>query len=122
MDRYEGPGEVQFDNSTLAEATSITTTNTANSQPVTTMKGGLVGRSRGAPTAEIQVDNAVPKAGMEAEFIEKCVEDADVTITHLLGARRYIYDGWITEVTVTQGTDTPTSASFSVMGKLTKIV
>lgn len=122
MDRYEGPGEVQFDNSTLAEATSLSVTNAANSNAVTTMKKGLAGRSRGAPTTSIQVENAVPKAGMEAEFVEKCVQDADVTITHLFGKRRYIYEGWIEEVATTQGTDAATSLSFTFMGKLAKIV
>lgn len=122
LDRYEGPAEVQFDNSTLAEATSLSITNTSNANPVTTMKGGLRGRSRGAPMANIQVDNAIPKAGMEVEFIEKCVQDADVTITHLFGDRRYIYDGWIDEVATTQGTDAPTSLSFTVTARPPRIV
>ncbi len=115
LDKYEGPAEVQFDQSTLAEAQSVSITVNGNNNPVTTMKKGFAGRSRGATTVEIQVENAVPKGGLEAEFIEKCVENADVVITHLYAGRQYIYEGYIDSVEATQGTDAPATISFTAM-------
>lgn len=115
LDQYEGPAEVQFDNSTLAEATSVSIQVNGNNNPVTTMKKGLAGRSRGAVTADIQVENAVPKGGLEQEFIEKCVDNADVVITHLYAGRQYIYEGYIDSVDASQGTDAPASISFTVV-------
>lgn len=115
MDKYEGPAEIQFDNSTLAEATSVNIQINGNNNAVTTMKKGLAGRSRGAMTVNIQVENAVPKGGLEAQFIEKCVENADVRVTHLFAGKQYIYDGWIDDVQTQQGTDAPASLSFTVM-------
>lgn len=122
LDKYEGPAEVQFANSTLAEATSISLTLNGNNNPVTTMKKGFTGRSRGAMTVEIQVENAVPKGGLEAEFIEMCVENADVTITHLYAGRQYIYDGYIDSIDAQQGVDAPASISFTVMAAPPTIV
>lgn len=115
LDQYEGPGEVQFNQSTLAEAQSISVTVNGNNNPVVTMKKGLAGRSRGAVTVDIQVENAVPKGGMEAEFIEQCVENADVTISHVWAGRTYQYDGYIDSVDTQQGTDSPASVSFTVV-------
>lgn len=122
LDQYEGPAEVQFDNSTLAEAMSISLTINGNNNQVTTMKKGLAGRSRGAVTVEIQVENAVPKGGLEKEFIEKCVQNADVTITHLYAGRQYIYPGYIDSIDAQQGTDAPASISFTVVAQPPTII
>lgn len=122
MDNYEGPAEIQFDNSTLAEATSVSITVNGNNNPVTTMKKGLAGRSKGAVTVDIQVENAVPRGGLEHEFIEKCVKNENVRITHLYAGRQYIYDGYIDVVDAQQGTDTPASISFSVVAKPPQII
>lgn len=122
LEQYEGPGEVLFDNSAMAEATSISIQNNGNNNPVVTMKKGLAGRSRGALTVDITVENAVPKGGLEAEFIEKCVENADVTITHLMAGRQYIYDGYIDSTDTQQGTDTPASISFTVVAQPPTII
>jgi hypothetical protein len=122
LEQYEGPGEIQFDNSTLAEATSLSIQVNGNNNPVTTMKKGLSGRSRGAVTVDIQVENAVPKGGLEKEFIEKCVENADVQITHLYAGRQYIYPGYIDSVDAQQGVDAPASISFTVVAQPPTIV
>ena len=115
MQNYEGPGEVQMDSRTLAESSSINTQIRSNSTPVNTMKKGLAGRSKGPVAVTIQVENAVPKAGLEQEFIEKCVKNATVKITHKFGARTYVYSGWIDEVTATNAVDAAAGLSFTVM-------
>jgi hypothetical protein len=115
LDQYEGVAEIQIDNQTLAEAVSVNVNHNANNNPVVTMKKGLAGRSRGAYQVEVQVENAVPRAGLEAEWVEKCRENEDVVITHILAGKTYTYEGWIDTVSTQQGTDTPASLSFTAM-------
>lgn len=122
LDKYEGPGEVQFDSRTLAEATSISLSLESNSTEILTMKKGLAGRSAGAKRVEISVENAVPKGGAEQEFIEKCVDDADVVITHRFAGKDYIYEGWIQNVEASQSADSAASLSFTVIAGKPRIV
>ena len=122
LDKYEGPGEVQFNSRTLAEAQTISTSLASNSSEVLTMKKGLAGRSPGAKRSEISVENAVPKGGLEDEFFQLCVEDADVTITHLFAGKTYIYEGWIDTVESSQGAESPASVSFTVIAGPPRIV
>lgn len=122
MDQYEGPGEIQLDNRTLAESTSISVSGTGNNNPVRTMKKGLAGRSRGPVEFNITIENAIPKAGLEQEFIRKVVENADVVISHIVADKTYLYDGWVDTVDVSQSTDSPATISFTVMAGPPRII
>lgn len=122
MTKYEGPGEVLFNSRTLAEATSVSVSIAPNSTPVNTMKKGLAGRSRGPAASTIRVASAIPKAGLEAEFIDKCIDDEDVTIVIIIGGKRRAFDGWITSVDVEYATGSAAGATFNVMaGKPRKL-
>jgi hypothetical protein len=116
LTRYEGPGELQFDGRTLAEAKTIRGDFNSNSTPVKTMKKGMAGRSKGAFESRIEVENAVPKGGLEQAFIEKCVEDADCRITFVFAGKRYQIEGWIDSVNLNQGTEEDAGLSFTVIG------
>jgi len=122
LDSYEGPGEVQVDQNTLAEATSISVQLNGNNNPVTTMKKGYAGNSKGAGTVDIQVENAVPKAGMEVDLIEKVKAGASITITHVWAGKTYVYPGIVDSVDIQQGTDSPASVSFSATCQMPDIV
>lgn len=111
LDKYEGPASVLFDGSLLAEAKNIRVSGASGNTPVKTMKKQLAGRSKGAYTASLVVENAVPVAGLEQEYVEKCVANADVTIVYIQAGKRYQYDGWIDSVE--QGNDTESDATFS---------
>jgi hypothetical protein len=122
MDKYEGPGEIQMNSRTLAEAVSVSVQTRSNSSPVRTMKKGLNGRSRGPIETQIQVSSAVPKSGLEQEYVEKCIDDADVTISVKFGGRTYLYDGWIDETNGQNSVDSPADLSFTVMAGKPRIV
>lgn len=113
--RYEGPGEVQLDGRTLAEATSVSVSVAPNSTAVRTMKKGLAGRSSGPVECTIRVANAVPKAGFEGDFLEKCVADVDVTVTVIVGGKRLAFDGWITSFDAEYSVGSSAGATFTVM-------
>ena len=55
-------------------------------------------------------------------FFQLCVEDADVTITHLFAGKTYIYEGWIDTVESSQGAESPASVSFTVIAGPPRIV
>ena len=122
LDRYEGPGEVQFNSRTLAEAMSISVSIASNNTEVLTMKKGLAGRSAGPKRSELSIENAVPKGGLEQEFIKMCVTDQDVTIVHKFAGKDYIYEGWIQDVEASQSTDSPASLNFTVIAGPPRIV
>ena len=114
LDRYEGPGKVFFGANQLAESTSVRVSYNGNNNQVTTMKKGFAGRSRGAFTSEITVENAIPLDGLEEDFIVKCIDNADVVIVIDLAGQRYSFDGYIDSSESSQATDSPASLSFTV--------
>lgn len=115
MTQYNGPCELQFDGRTLAEATTCRISVTPNTTPVRTMKKGLGGRSRGPVECTIDVESAIPKAGFEVDFMQKCIDDADVTIVIVRAGKRVAFDSFITNVAESYGVQAAASSSFSAM-------
>ena len=85
-----------------------------NNRPVVTMKKALAGRSKGPVQSELTVENAVPKAGFEADFTDKVVKNADVRVTVLVAGKRLQFDGWIEDVEGEQSVDGPAGVTFTV--------
>lgn len=115
LGNYEGPGKVFFGANLLAEANRVRVSVNANNRRVYTMKRGLAGRSRGATESEITVDNAIPIAGLEEEFYEKCIDNEDVRVVIDQAGKRLQFDGWIDSVESEQTTDAAASLTFSVV-------
>jgi hypothetical protein len=115
MDKYEGPGTIQMDSSTLAEATSVRVRGASNNSRVRTLRRGLAGRSKGPREFEITVANAIPVAGMEQDFIQKMIDDADVSIVVVTGGKRYQYDGWIDDISTNNDTDSAAGVEYTVI-------
>ncbi len=122
MDRYEGPGTIQMDSSTLAEAQSVRVRVASNNNRVRTLRKGLAGRSKGPRETEITVANAVPAAGLEQEFIQKMVVDADVEVVIVFGAKRYQYRGWIDDVSHNNDTDSAASLEYTIVAGPPRII
>ena len=116
LTRYEGPGEVQLDQRTLMEASSLNVQTRSNSNPVQTMKKGFSGRSRGPTQTQIRVQSAIPKAGFEVDVRTKIVVDADVTITWIEGGQRWSVDGYVDEMESEHNSASAATMSFTVMG------
>lgn len=115
MDHYEGPGNVLKDGSLLAEAQSVRVRGASNNSRVRTMKKGLAGRSKGPREFEITIASAVPVAGLEQEYVQQMVEDADVQIVVVFAGRRYQYDGWIDDVSHNNDTDAAAGIEYTVI-------
>ena len=111
---YEGPGKFYLNNNLLAEAMSVRVALSGNNNKVFTMRKGLAGRSRGAIESELTVENAVPLAGLEGEFMELCISNSNVTAVIDFAGKRYSYDGWIEGVELGQSTDGAATCSFTI--------
>ena len=113
--KYEGPGKVFFGANLLAESSRVRVSINGNNRRVYTMKRGLAGRSRGPVESELTVDNAVPLAGLEEDYFEKCIANADVRIVVDQAGKRLQFDGWIDSVESEQSNDAAASLTFTVV-------
>lgn len=111
---YEGPGEIQLGSKTLAEATSVRITIAPNAASVVTMKKGMAGFSDGAVSCTLAVESAVPKAGLEVDFIDLCINLRPVTVSVLFAGKRYSFDGKVTDLSTSNAVGSAASASFTV--------
>lgn len=115
MDKYVGAASILVKGSLLAEAQRVRVSIRSNANPVRTMKKGLAGRSRGPVTSEITVENAVPRAGMEQDFVTMLLVDQDVDLQFVFDGRTYTYEGWIDSVDKESAVDAAAGVNFTVM-------
>lgn len=115
LDHYEGPGRIWLGSNALAEAQTLRWSVNGNNRRVYTMKKGLAGRARGPIEGEITVENAVPISGLEDDYVEKIVDNADVRVTFEMGGKLYSFDGWIDMGDGEQGTEAASRFSFTVI-------
>lgn len=114
MDNYQGPGEIQWNGSTLAESKSVRISVSSNAKPVITMAKGLAGRSKGPPQTSITIENAAPLAGLEDAFVEKCQKGEYIDVTVAFAGKRYQWRGWIDSVDLETDNENPASANLSM--------
>lgn len=115
MDNYQGPGEIQFNGSTLAESKSVRVSVASNAKDVNTMAKGLAGRSKGPVKTTINIENAAPLAGLEDEFVELCQSSDYVDVVVTFAGKRYQWTGWVDSVDLDTNVDNPASANLVVM-------
>lgn len=120
-DHYEGPGEIQFDGSTLADAKNVKVDYTSNATPVMTF-AGYRGASLGVGMTELSVDTAVAKAGMEADFIEKCFSGAKCDIVVVFGGKRRSHAATIKTVSTSSSSEAEGTASFTAFSGKPRIL
>lgn len=118
---YEGPGKVYIGANLLAEATRVRLQINGNNRRVRTMQKGAAGRSRGAVDSEGTIDNAIPLAGLEEEFIEKVIDNADVRLVVDVAGKLVQVDGWLEDVEITQGVDDTATATANFLGGVPKL-
>lgn len=116
LEEYEGPGTLIFDGDIQAEAQTVRLSYNSNNRPVTTMRKGLAGKSNGPGQSDITVTSALPRAGMEGKFLEKCVRNAFVRVVVVFSGKRWQIEGWIGDVSVEQSQDSSASVSCTITG------
>ena len=122
LTRYEGPAEVYVNGQLLAQARTARLRLISNNNRVYTMIGGMVGRSRGPRETEASVESAVPISGLEVDFRELLVNDADITMILVDGGKRIQADGWIDDVESTRDAQQPAAINFNFAGGPARIL
>lgn len=110
MDLYEGPAEILLNGRLLAQATKASTDIKGNNNPVTTMIGGLVGKSDGPTTSQLAIESAMPRKGMEADFRTLVIEKRICTVVVKSANQRVQFIGWFED---TSWSNAPDAASFT---------
>lgn len=115
MDTYEGPGTVLVNNSLLMEAQQVRVSVQSNNREVMTMRKGLAGRSKGPRRSEISIECAVPRDGLEQDFDQSLLDDANVVVVVVMAGTRYQFEGWIDSYEHSQSQDGPAGFNFSIV-------
>lgn len=103
MGQYISKGEVYVDNRLLAAATGLTFTLMNNDQQVVTMQLGADGFSDGATTASIEIESAIPRKGLEADFVDHVLKRKDMVVAIKVGPKKLRFPGRFTQTNLSQG-------------------
>lgn len=121
LQRYEGVAEIIYKNRSLAEATSITVADNSNNNSVVTMKKGVAGFSKGAHESEVTIENAVPRVGLEATFVEDVIAGEIITLVFISAGKRYTYEMWVESTEASQSTDSAAARNITCRGGAPRI-
>jgi len=108
---------VYVDGKLLAQEISVTVRRSTNSNPVSTVVGGYSGESPGAPTVEIDVDNAVPSGDFELNPGAYMGNLGVAEISIFAASRTITVKGFIIEDSFTHGVSAAAGLSFKFRGK-----
>lgn len=98
----------------LAEASSVEVSFTPNTQPVTTTEKGLSGFSAGAGMMTIKVESAMPRAGVEFDYVEAAYNRTVLDVVIFRAGKKLKTQGVIMDASESGGVDKPSNASFSL--------
>lgn len=110
---------VLVNSSVTYHATNVSLAGTAGAQPIETLKGGLVGFSKGAGSVTLTLDLAVLLSGTEFDWFGamKSLETVNIQFS-TGGGKSYNGNGVCTDVTYSQAVASPTSCSVTWTGEL----
>jgi hypothetical protein len=116
VESFEGPGTVSVNGRVLADATKLSVKISTNDNDVLTMRKGWAGTSDGAMTTDITIDSAVPRKGMEADYIQLITARKPVSMTVKLAGKRITATGKFRDLDATQDVSSPANMQVSFKG------
>jgi hypothetical protein len=122
---YEGPGQVFYQGSLLADATMVRVRHNRNGSEVLTMSKGFAGMTAGAFKSEITVENAVPKnitAQGNPDFVDAMVKGKHVRVVVVHGGKRYGYDGVIDSCDIDNSAKDAAASNFVMFAPRPKVL
>lgn len=122
VESYEGPGTIAVNGRVLADATKISVEIDTRDNEVNTMRKGMAGFSDGSTVTKITIDSAVPRKGMEADFLMYVTKRKPVSITTKVAGKRITAGGRFMKYTLNQSTDSPASVSTDFSGGEPQVV
>lgn len=113
-DVYQGPGEIQWNGSTLAEAKNVKFSIMSGGQDVATMAKGWAGSAPSFVKTTLTIEEAVPLAGLEADFVEALVKGSFIDVTVAYAGKRYSWTAKIESVDGEMSIENPSNVSLSL--------
>lgn len=98
----------------LAEQNSVDVTHTGGFQDVITTEKGLSGFSPGAGMCTIKVDSAMPRAGIEFDFIQAVYDGTVLDVVMFRAGKKFKTKGIIKDCNETGGADKASAISFNM--------
>lgn len=106
-------GLIFLDGILLAEAPDFEVSYNTNNQPVVTMAKGFSGITPGAGQADVTINEAIPRAGMELDFYKRAKERTPIKITGWRGSKKMQLEGFIMTIAEKHGVNSNASATIT---------
>lgn len=117
---YSGPGYISYRGRPQLQSESIEMSFDSGNKDVDVLLLGRAGHSAGADKVMFSVNQAIPKAGMEVDWVAVSAAKAQIDLTFTIAGRAYNASGDVRTVKVGTTTGNPNSVSFEFHGKLTQ--
>ena len=108
-------GAVFADGQLLVECQTITVNLDPKLNPINTMQKGFAGVSPGSEESNIDISEAIPRAGFDFAAISKMRGVEIVELVIFAGAKKLKFKGFITKVSLNFGADRASENSFSLL-------
>lgn len=119
---YSGPGYISYRGRPQLQSESIELSYDSGNKDVDTLLLGRAGHSSGADKVMISVSQAIPKAGMEVDWVAVAAAKSQIDLTFVIAGRAFNTSGDVRTVKLGTNTGNPNSLSLEFHGKLVQNV
>lgn len=121
MATYSVPGFVLYQGTPVLQAGSVNFQLQTDNKDVTTLLLGRAGHSRGPVKVQIQVDNAIPQAGYEIDWVGIAKAQGEIALGFKIAGVTYNCVGDVRDADVKTSTEQANSLSFTFHGRLVNV-
>ena len=118
MAAYSTPGFVLYRGVPVLQSGSVNYQVMTDNKDVNTLVLGRSGHSKGSKKVQIQVENAIPQAGLEVDWPGIAAAQAEIALTFRIANKTYNCVGDVRDVDMKSSTESPNSLSFTFHGRL----
>jgi hypothetical protein len=116
--KFSGPGFVRRGATTLLKATSIDFSFESGNTDVDTLLEERAGHSAGPKKVTINIDEAIPTAGLEVDWVAVSASADEVDLDFVIAGRTYQCRGDVRDAKIGTGVGKPNTIAFNFHGKL----
>lgn len=109
-------GAIMLDDQLLVEVTSFSPETDPALQPVKTLQKSFGGVSHGGTTVKCEISSAIPRAGVEYDYLERLQGVTEVTLVVLAHGKSKTSKGYLSNMKETYGVDQNSAISCSFIG------
>lgn len=122
MAQYSPPGYVLFQGRPVLQASTISMDIQTDNKDVNTLLLDRAGHSAGPIKVVISVNNAIPQAGPEFDWVAVSLAQVEVPLGFVIAGKTYNCEGDIRSVKIDTSTDKANELSFEFHGRIAGVV